>query len=176
MRVAKDKVVSIDYTLRADGQELDSSRGSGPLTYLHGHGALVAGLERALAGLTAGESLNVVVEPDEGYGEFDDDAEGVRLPRENLPEDLEVGATYEAETEDGEPVTLTVLDVEDAEVVVDFNHPLAGRTLSFDVTVREVRDATPDELEHGHAHDAQDAHAHDVGDEHAHDVGDGHDR
>lgn len=160
MRVAKDKVVSIDYTLRADGEVVDSSDGSGPLVYLHGHGALVPGLERALSGLTAGESLSVVVEPEDAYGDFEQDDEGVRLPRESLPDDLEVGATYEAETEDGEPVTLTVMEVEDAEVVVDFNHPLAGRTLSFDVTVLEVREAGADELEHGHAHEPGHAHHH----------------
>jgi FKBP-type peptidyl-prolyl cis-trans isomerase SlyD len=157
VKVAKDKVVSIDYTLTVNGEVVDSSQDGGPLTYLHGHGNIVPGLERALTGLSVGESQHVEVGPEEGYGEWDEDGEQM-LPREAFPEEVEVGATYVAESEDGQPVTLTVVEVEDDGVRVDFNHPLAGETLDFDVTVRGVRDATGEELSHGHVHDGHEHH------------------
>lgn len=159
MKVAKDKVVSIDYTLRVEGEVVDSSSGSEPLEYLHGHGNIVPGLERALAGLAKGESLHVQVSPEDGYGEWDEEGEQV-MPRDAFPDDLELGASYVAEDENGESVTLTVVEIGDDEVTVDFNHPLAGEVLAFEVTVRDVRDASPEELEHGHAHGSD--HHHDA--------------
>jgi FKBP-type peptidyl-prolyl cis-trans isomerase SlyD len=154
MQIAKDSVVSIDYRLHlGDGKIIDESEPGDPLVYLHGYEEIVPGLEKALEGRKAGESLKVVVEPKDGYGEYDPD--GVEeVPREDFPPDmeLEAGGIVSATDEDGDDVEFLVKEVRDKTVVIDFNDPMAGKTLHFDVTVREVRAATKEELEHGHAH------------------------
>lgn len=154
MQIAKDTVVSIDYRLHlGDGKIIDESEPGDPLVYLHGYEEIVPGLENALAGRKAGESLKVVVEPKDGYGEYDPD--GVEeVPREDFPPDmeLEAGGIVSATDEDGDDVEFLVKEVRPKTVVIDFNDPMAGKTLHFDVTVREVRAATKEELEHGHAH------------------------
>ncbi|OJT24514.1 peptidylprolyl isomerase [Archangium sp. Cb G35] len=154
MQIAKDSVVSIDYRLHlGDGKIIDESEPGDPLVYLHGYEEIVPGLEKALEGKKAGESLKVVVEPKDGYGEYDPD--GVEeVPREDFPPDmeLEAGGIVSATDEDGDDVEFLVKEVRAKTVVIDFNDPMAGKTLHFDVTVREVRAATKEELEHGHAH------------------------
>ncbi|HEX5754067.1 MAG TPA: peptidylprolyl isomerase [Archangium sp.] len=154
MQIAKDSVVSIDYRLHlGDGKIIDESEPGDPLVYLHGYEEIVPGLEKALEGKKAGESLKVVVEPKDGYGEYDPD--GVEeVPREDFPPDmeLEAGGIVSATDEDGDDVEFLVKEVRPKTVVIDFNDPMAGKTLHFDVTVREVRAATKEELEHGHAH------------------------
>lgn len=153
MQVAKNKVVSIDYTLKDDaGEVIDSSEGYEPLFYLHGHDNIVPGLESALEGKQAGDKVQVSVSPAEGYGERDDSLQQV-VPREAFQgvEDLEVGMQFRAESDEGQQI-VTIMAVDGDNVTVDGNHPLAGETLNFDVTVVEVRDATADELEHGHVH------------------------
>lgn len=154
MQISQDKVVSIHYTLtNADGETIDSSRGRGePLAYLHGHGNIIPGLESALSGKTEGEKLNVQVEPGEGYGERHDQLiqEVPRSAFEGV-DTLEPGMQFQAET--GQGVRLfTITDVQGDQVTIDGNHPLAGQTLNFDVEVAEVRDASAEELEHGHVH------------------------
>jgi FKBP-type peptidyl-prolyl cis-trans isomerase SlyD len=130
MLIAQDKVVLIHYTLTDDaGKVLDSSSGGEPLAYLHGQGNIIAGLETALSGKQAGDRLNVRVEPVDGYGVRDD-----------------------ALTSQGHARVVTVTRVVGDMVTVDGNHPLAGEVLNFDVEVKEVRDATHEELEHGHVH------------------------
>ncbi|KFA88064.1 FKBP-type peptidyl-prolyl cis-trans isomerase [Archangium violaceum] len=154
MQIAKDSVVTIDYRLHlGDGKIIDESEPGDPLVYLHGYEEIVPGLEKALEGKKAGESLKVVVEPKDGYGEYDPD--GVEeVPREDFPPDmeLEAGGVVSATDEDGDDVEFLVKEVRAKTVVIDFNDPMAGKTLHFDVTVREVRAATKEELEHGHAH------------------------
>lgn len=154
MQIANDSVVSIDYRLHlGDGKTIDESDPGEPLVYLHGHEQIVPGLEKALEGKKVGESLKVTVTPEEGYGEYDPD--GVEeVPREDFPPDmeLEAGGIVSATDEEGDEVDFLVKEVRAKTVVVDFNHPLAGKTLHFEVTVREVRAATKEELEHGHAH------------------------
>lgn len=154
MQIAKDSVVSIDYRLHlGDGKIIDESEPGDPLVYLHGYEEIVPGLEKALEGKKAGESLKVVVEPKDGYGEYDPD--GVEeVPREDFPPDmeLEAGGIVSATDEDGDDVEFLVKEVRPKTVVIDFNDPMAGKTLHFEVTVREVRAATKEELEHGHAH------------------------
>ena len=154
MQITKDSVVSIDYRLHlGDGKIIDESEPGDPLVYLHGYEEIVPGLEKALEGRKAGESLKVEVAPKDGYGEYDpDDVEEV--PREDFPPDmeLEAGGIVSATDEDGDDVEFLVKEVRPKPVVIDFNDPLAGKTLYFEVTVREVRAATPEELEHGHAH------------------------
>ena len=154
MEITKDRVVSIEYKLHlGDGKLIDESDPGDPLVYLHGYEEIVPGLENALAGKKAGDSLKVQVKPEDGYGEYDPD--GVEeVPREEFPPDMELeeGGVVTATDEDGDDVEFLVKKLNEKTVVVDFNHPLAGKTLHFEVTVREVRAATAEELEHGHAH------------------------
>lgn len=151
MNVTQDKVVDLDYKLTVNGEVVDQSESGDPLVYLHGHSNIIPGLERALEGKSVGDTLQVTVQPEDGYGERDEDAVE-ELSREDFDDDIEVGATYYAQSEDGSVIPFTVLEVDGDKVKVDFNPPLAGQTLNFDVKVLAVRDATPDELEHGHAH------------------------
>lgn len=153
MKIASNAVVAFDYTLTDDeGRVLDSSDGTGPLTYLHGQGQIVPGLENALEGRSIGERFSVVVQPSEGYGERNAN-HVLRVPREELPEgEPEVGMELEAVGPNGEVATLWVVGVEDDEVLLSTDHPLAGVTLHFDVTVRSVREASAEEIAHGHVH------------------------
>ncbi|MFY0522576.1 FKBP-type peptidyl-prolyl cis-trans isomerase [Archangium gephyra] len=154
MQIAKDSVVSIDYRLHlGDGKIIDESEPGDPLVYLHGYEEIVPGLEKALEGKKAGESLKVEVAPQDGYGEYDPD-QVEEVPREDFPPDmeLEAGGIVSATDEDGDDVEFLVKEVRPKTVVIDFNDPMAGKTLHFEVTVREVRAATKEELEHGHAH------------------------
>ena len=156
MNIQKDKVVALEYTLRVEGEVIDASQGE-PLSYLHGHGNFVVGLEKALTGMSVGDSKKVRIEPIEGYGEFDE--KGMQnIPMSSFDVDLEIGQTYSGEDSDGDPISFNVLAIEGDQVLVDFNHPLAGEELEFDVKVLSIRDATPEELEHGHSHDGHHHH------------------
>jgi FKBP-type peptidyl-prolyl cis-trans isomerase SlyD len=155
MRVAKDRVVAIDYTIRdVDGNVVESTDGAKPFVYLHGHEQIVPGIEVALDGHAAGESLDVSLAPDEAYGDHDPKAI-VLLPRRAFPpgQEPEVGDLYRASRADGKPVIFSILDVSDQTVVIDANHPLAGQTLSVHVEVIAVRTATDDERRHEHVHE-----------------------
>ncbi len=160
MKVSKDCVVSLEYRLHlGDGKTVDESRPGAPLSYLHGRGQIVPGLEGALEGLSAGDSKQVVVAPAQGYGEHD--ARGLQVvARSMLPPgaELQVGMTLQAQTEGGDIIPITIRELRGDSVVVDLNHPLAGKTLHFDIKVSEVRQATAEELEHGHAHGPGGAH------------------
>ncbi|MCS7069044.1 MAG: peptidylprolyl isomerase [Meiothermus sp.] len=149
MTASKDQVVTIRYTLHVENELIDQ----GELDYLHGHRNIVAGLEEALEGKAPGERVVVSVSPEKGYGLYD--PEGVQVvERGAFPKDAELveGAMFYAEDSQGNPMPFTVLNVDAQEVTIDFNHALAGETLDFDVTLVAVRPATPEELEHGHAH------------------------
>lgn len=158
--ISTHKVVTINYTLRNDaGEVLDSSEDAGPMAYLHGFGNIVPGLEKQLEGKAAGDKLVAVVPPEEGYGDKSETGpqaiplgafEGV---------DVHPGMTLVVEDDEGEQMPLRVVSVEGDKVIVDLDHPLAGETLHFTVEVVAVRDATEEELEHGHVHDG-DGHHH----------------
>ena len=154
MKIAKDSVVAIEYRLHlGDGQVVDESEPGEPLEYLHGYEQIVPGLERELEGKEAGAALKVVVQPKDGYGDIDPD--GVEeVPRTEFPEGMELkaGSILSATDDEGDEGDFLVKEVKGDTVVVDFNHPFAGKTLHFEVTVRGVRQATEEELEHGHAH------------------------
>jgi FKBP-type peptidyl-prolyl cis-trans isomerase SlyD len=155
-------VVSFHYTLTGeDGQVIDSSMGGEPLPYLHGHGNIVPGLERQLLGLAIGAKLNAVVPPSEGYGERDDDRVPV-VPRGAFPDDieLETGMQFMAQDQLGRVMPLWVTGVDGDEITVDANHPLAGETLHFEVEIVGMRDATAEELAHGHPHGPEGHHHH----------------
>lgn len=153
MKIAEKTVVKIDYTLtHDDGTVIDSSEGNGPLTYLQGADNIIPGLEEALTGKSAGDELKVSVTPEKGYGERSDEMQQ-EVPR-NLFEGIdkiEAGMQFQSDTEQG-PVMVTVVAVTDETVTVDGNHPLAGVNLNFEVSVLEVREATDEEMEHGHVH------------------------
>jgi FKBP-type peptidyl-prolyl cis-trans isomerase SlyD len=152
VQIENRKIVTIDYTLTDDkGEVLDTSQGSQPLTYLHGSGNIIPGLETALEGRATGDSFRVVVDPPEGYGERDERLVQ-SVPRARFPtREVEVGMQFQIEGQGG-TLVVTVIGVDAEVVTLDGNHPLAGATLSFDVTVLDVRDATLEELSHGHAH------------------------
>jgi FKBP-type peptidyl-prolyl cis-trans isomerase SlyD len=154
MTIAKGKVATIDYTLTNDaGQVLDSSQGREPLTYLHG-GGLIPGMEQALEGRSAGDAFAITIPPEQGYGAKDPNMVQP-VPRSNFAgvPNIEKGMQFQARSPDGSAArVVTVVDVSDETVTVDANHPLAGETLHFDVSVKDVRDASPEELAHGHAH------------------------
>ncbi len=155
MKISKDKVVSIEYTLRNDhGEILDSSEGREPLAYLHGNGNIVPGLELQLEGKAKNDKLKVAVAPADGYGEFNAD-DIIEVPREQFQDvkELEVGMQFTASGPEGHRV-VTVTKVEDKIVTVDGNHPLAGKTLHFDVKIVDIREASAEELSHGHVHGA----------------------
>ncbi|MDX8401390.1 MAG: peptidylprolyl isomerase [Mariprofundaceae bacterium] len=160
MKITQNKVVSFDYRLTNDaGEVLDSSEGHGPLTYLHGASNIIPGLERELEGREAGDAMQVTVEAADAYGERNPDLmQAVPASMFEGVEKVEVGMQFQAQTPTG-PQIVTVAKVEGDQVTVDGNHPLAGERLHFDVTVREVRDATPEEIEHGHVHGPE-GHAH----------------
>ncbi|MCD0178026.1 peptidylprolyl isomerase [Deinococcus sp. 14RED07] len=151
MNITQDKVVELDYKLTVNGEIVDQSEPGEPLVYLHGHSNIIEGLEKELEGKVAGDTFQVRVQPEEGYGLRDE--ESIEdLSRDDFEDDIEVGETYYAQAEDGSVLPFTVMNVDGDTVQVDFNHPMAGMVLDFDVTVLAVRDATPEELEHGHAH------------------------
>ncbi len=165
MKISNGSVVGIDYSLHlGDGKVVDASSPGEPMTYLHGEGQIVPGLESALEGLSAGDQKQVVLAPGDGYG--DHDPRGLQeVPKGAFPPgfDPQVGMELTAEGPNGEPVPFTVREVKPDAVVIDLNHPLAGKTLHFDVTVREVRAATAEEIAHGHAHGGDGHHGHDHG-------------
>ena len=153
MKAANGMVVSMHYTLTDDsGDVLDSSHGGQPFTYLHGHGNVVPGLEKSLEGAAMGHKSKVTVAPTEGYGEKNPEAI-FEAPKEHFPPDmkLEIGARVYADGPNG-PLTLTVVKLTDSGALLDANHPLAGKTLHFDVEILQIRNATPEELTHGHVH------------------------
>lgn len=155
MTIQKDKVATIEYTLTGkDGAVIDASNGD-PLPYLHGHMNLVPGLEKELEGKTVGDKFNVVVAAAEGYGERDEQFVQV-VPREMLKgiDDLQVGMHFQASGPEGQTHSVHISAIDGDDITVDGNHPLAGQDLIFDIEVVELRDATTEELEHGHVHGA----------------------
>jgi FKBP-type peptidyl-prolyl cis-trans isomerase SlyD len=159
MAIENESVVSFHFTLKNDGGEvLDSSSGSEPLTYLHGFGNIIPGLEAALEGKNAGDKFQITLKPEDGYGERDERLVQT-IPRNQFPDtqDLQVGMQFQIRGPQG-PMILTVMSVNAQEVVVDGNPELAGQTLHFDEQITEVRKATKEELEQGHAHGPGDSH------------------
>lgn len=153
MKIEDNKVVQIHYHLTdSDGNVLDSSEGREPLAYIHGVGNIIIGLEKQLAGKSAGDKVKAVVEPAEGYGERDDNLMQ-KVPKSGFQgdEELQVGMQVQVGTEQGTAIA-SVAKIEGEDVTLDVNHPLAGVTLNFDVDVVDVRDASKEELDHGHVH------------------------
>lgn len=162
MKIAKDTVVSLSYELfDSDGGLLEKVED--PVSYLHGgYDGIFPLVEEALHGKKVGDHCKVTMQPDDAFGEYDHTLVEVE-PRNAFPEEIEVGMQFEGGPENSEEedfILFTVVDVTDDEVTVDGNHPLAGKTLTFDCTVTGVRQATAEELEHGHAHNGESGHLH----------------
>jgi FKBP-type peptidyl-prolyl cis-trans isomerase SlyD len=152
-RVADGMVVSIAYTLMVDGQEFESATREDPLVYLHGAENIIPGLENALTGRAVGEVLSVTVEPAEGYGDYDaEDIETMSVNDFPEPETLEIGTMVEVEDEAGDYYVGFVREINGEEIILDFNPPLAGKTLTYNLEVIDIRPATEEELAHGHVH------------------------
>lgn len=153
MQIETNTVVTFNYTLKDDdGNVIDQSQ-DGTFIYLHGAKNIVPGLENALSGKSAGDELSVTVAPEEGYGERHDDRVQ-SVPRNMFPEgtEIEPGMQFHAQGPDGQALVVAIVAVEEDEVTVDGNHPLAGVQLNFDVSIVDVRSATEEEISHGHAH------------------------
>ncbi len=152
--VSADVVVLLQYILKnADGEVLDQREGDDPLPYLHGHDNIVTGLENALDGLKVGDKKQVEVAPEEAYGPADP-TPAQAVPRDAFPPDAQLhpGVSFRAEQDDGNMLPLWIQSLADDQVSVTTNHPLAGVTLHFDVTITGLRAATADEMAHGHPH------------------------
>ena len=154
MKVGKDKVVLMHYTLKNDaGDVIDSSDGADPLPFLQGHGNIIPGLESALEGSKVGDKLDVSIKPEEGYGERMKDAIQ-EIPSSALQgvDEVKVGMQLQSPDKDGNAFLVSVTKIEDDKITVDGNHPLAGQTLHFSVSIESIRKAEAEELSHGHVH------------------------
>jgi len=149
-KIEKGVVAEIAYTLTVDGEVYETVERDEAIEYLHGEEKIVPGLEAALAGKAAGESFDLTVQPEDGYGEYDDEAiEHVPADEFDGMDQLEVGMELEIMDEDGEFFEATVLEVSNSEIVLDFNPPLAGKVLEYQVEILSLREATEEELEMG---------------------------
>ncbi|TON07565.1 peptidylprolyl isomerase [Vibrio parahaemolyticus] len=155
MKIEKNVVASLAYkVMMEDGVVVDQSTADAPLDYLYGHNNLITGLEKELEGKVAGDKFSVTVAPEDAYGEHND-ALVQRVPADVFQgvDQIEVGMRFLADTDQG-PIPVEVTEVDGDEVVVDGNHMLAGQTLTFEVEVMATREATAEEIEHGHIHQA----------------------
>jgi len=154
VKVQANCVVSIHYRLTDEsGEELDSSAGQDPLSYLHGTDSLIPGLETALTGQAAGDKLQVTVQPADAYGDVNPElVQTVPISAFDTPENVKAGVQFQAQGPDGQVQLITVQEVTDDGVTINANHPLAGQVLHFDVTIEAVREASAEEIDHGHVH------------------------
>lgn len=153
MQIAHQKVVTLNYTLKDDEGNIVDQASDGSFVYMHGANNIIPGLENALSGKAPGDAVSVNVGPEDAYGTRDE-SRVQAVPREMFPEDQEIqpGMQFHAQGPNGESLVVTVVKSTEDSVTVDGNHPLAGVSLNFDVEILEVRDATTEEIEHGHVH------------------------
>jgi FKBP-type peptidyl-prolyl cis-trans isomerase SlyD len=149
MAIETNQVVSIQYEVQADGKVVDSNIGGQPLVFMFGKGQIIPGLEAGIQDMAAGEKGDVLVKASDAYGDYNPEATQ-DVPKEQFAGiDLQEGMTLYGQGEDGGTVQVVVKEIKDESVVVDFNHPMAGKDLMFSVTINEVRDATADEIASG---------------------------
>lgn len=153
MDIKEKSVVSIHYKLTDDKGEVIDQSSEHPLSYIHGMGSLIPGLEKELDGKGSGDKLTVSVAPEEGYGPYIPELVE-KLPRSTFEgvDEIKVGMEFHASNEQGDTMVVRVEEINGDEITINGNHPLAGMTLNFDVEVVEVREASKEELEHGHVH------------------------
>ena len=152
-KITDGLVVSLNYILTVDGETLAQTDADDPMEYLHGAEEILPGLERALDGKQVGDKFSVTLQPEDAYGDYDDE-DVEEIDRADIPnvEELEIGMVVEVEDEDGYAYMAQVREIGEKIVTLDFNPPLAGKTLTYDVEVVAIREATAEELEHGHSH------------------------
>jgi FKBP-type peptidyl-prolyl cis-trans isomerase SlyD len=152
-KVAKDLVVSMEYELTVDGEIIDATEAGDPIDFIQGYENIIAGLEKAVEGLAVGDTKEVLVKATEAYGEYDADG-FVEVPKAEFPDDIpmEVGVEISVTNDDGEEMTAFIEEVSLETITLNFNHPLAGKDLTFKVKIVGIREATAEELEHGHVH------------------------
>lgn len=153
MQLTKHKVATLNYTLTDKEDNILDQSLDGSFSYIHGIGSIIPGLENALEGKNTGDEVKVVIEPEDAYGERSLD-KIQRVPKDMFPEDVELkaGMQFQAQTSSGVPALVVITAVETEEVVIDGNHPMAGKQLHFQVEVVEVRDASEEEIQHKHVH------------------------
>ena len=154
MKIANHSVVEIHYTLKdAEGTVIDSSSGGEPLKYLQGVGNIIPGLEQQMLEKSAGDKFTAVIQPEQGYGPQNPELIQT-LPKSAFGgvEELEVGMAFRAQSTEGQPIEVEIIDIDGDNVTINGNHPLAGVELHFDIEVVSVREATPEEIDHGHVH------------------------
>ena len=152
--IKKGSVVNLNYVLtNEEGSVMDQSSEDQPFFYLHGFGNIIPGLENGLEGLSVGTKKDIQVQPNDGYGTRNDDLI-MKVPKTQFPSDveIEVGMQFQSQNQNGQPVVFEVIELSDSEITVDGNHPMAGKTLNFNIEVLTIREATKDELKHGHVH------------------------
>ncbi len=161
MAIGANKVVTLNYKLSDDQGNVIQTTEKEPFVYLSGNNQILPKLEEQVNGMLIGGKKNIELNSSEAYGDYDEKAVQ-QVKKEEFPEgsELKEGMEYMAHTPDGKPIPFVIKEVKDEEVTIDFNHPLAGRNLNFDVELVDVRDATPEELEHGHAHGGDGHHHH----------------
>ena len=150
--IAKDKVVEINYVLKDDAGTLIDESGNEPLKYLHGHGNIIPGLEEALDGKAVGDSIDVKIQPERAYGDRDDKLQQVVEKSAFGDAEIQVGMQIMAETPEGEKVPFMIANIDGDKITIDGNHPLAGLTLHFAVSLVTIRAAAEEEISHGHVH------------------------
>jgi FKBP-type peptidyl-prolyl cis-trans isomerase SlyD len=157
--ITDNMVVTLDYELTVDGEVIDRSSDSEPIQFLQGHGQIIHGLEKALYGLTVGESKQVFVPAVEGYGEIDPD-DFAEIPLSEFPDEipLQLGVELQLRDHDGDVFDAYIDEVREETVLLNFNHPMAGKDLYFAVNVVDIRPASEEEIDHGHVHNG---HSHD---------------
>jgi len=154
LRVQDGQVVSLVYTLQVDGEVIDSSEESEPLQFIQGEGHIIPGLEGGLYEMGIGESKNLVIAPKDAYGELNEEA-FIEVPKDQFPDSipLELGTELQVRDPEGDVMEARIDNIEEGSVRLDFNHPLAGKVLHFDVKVIALRPATEEEMSHGHVHE-----------------------
>jgi len=157
LKVEKDLVISMDYELKVENSVIDYSEEGDPIIFLQGHGNIIPGLEKAIQGMKIGDSKEVFVKAAEAYGEFDPE-NFTEVPRTEFPEEipLEIGTEIGVNDENGEELSAYIEEVDVDKITLNFNHPLAGKDLEFKVKIVDIREATAEELEHGHIHSSED--------------------
>lgn len=155
--VQDDFVVSLEYTLRVAGEVLDTSVGDEPIQFIQGRGHIIPGLEKALYGMKSGDEKEVILQPEDGYGPYDPEAR-MSIDRNKVSDDAELALDeeIEIEDEDGNLSLARIVEIDGDQLVLDFNHPLAGRELTFTVAVVDLRRASAEEIAHGHVHGPHD--------------------
>lgn len=152
-KVQDNLVVELDYTLIIEDEIMESTEEGEPISFIQGIGQIIPGLEDALYGMKVGDKKTITIQPDQAYGEYDPDSIEV-VDKDEFSEEipLDVGTFLDLRDDEGEVLSAQIIEADDDTVTLDFNHPLAGKVLTFEITVADIRPATPEELDHGHVH------------------------